>query len=293
MKSMTGYGEAIVKGSNSQSLKAEIRSVNHRFFNLKSSLPQTLNIYEPDVGDLIKKHLRRGSINLVIREGKPESPELNIRAKLIKDYYRQLRQLQKTLKLKGDIAIESLISLPGVLEVTDKPGNNIRKQWLMVEKVLKSALRDLTAMREREGKRLAKALAGILNKMSGLLGKIARLAPQVRARYEQSLRQRLAGMLAAPDYNNIRQGVANEVALFAQRSDITEEIQRLKSHLEEFSRTMRQPGEAGKRLDFISQEMLREVNTMGTKANDSRITYNVIALKGNVEKLKEQVQNIE
>lgn len=290
---MTGYGEAIVRGPNSQSLKTEIRSVNHRFFNLKTSVPQTFNIYDSDIEDLVKKYACRGAINLVIREGKPEPPQLNIHTKLLKNYHRQLKQLQKMLKLKGSIAIETLISLPGVLEAADKGNSPNRKQWLLVEKAVKSALCDLIAMREREGERLHKALAGILGKMALLLNKIERLAPQVRARYERSLRERLADTLAAPNYNNIRQGIANEVALFAQRADITEEIQRLKSHLDEFNRTIKQAGEIGKRLDFIAQEMLREVNTMGSKANDSRITYNVIALKGNVEKLKEQVQNIE
>ncbi|MFA5793808.1 MAG: YicC/YloC family endoribonuclease [Candidatus Brocadiia bacterium] len=294
MKSMTGYGEAMARLKDGVIIRAEIRSVNHRFFNLKTNLPASLNIYEADIEELIKKYIRRGSVNLVIREGRQEKPELNIQTGVLKNYHRQLKRLQKELGLSGGISIETLISLPGALEVADKDVSNAKRQWLNAERVVKAALQDMVAMRERESQRLAKGLLAIIRKMSALVNKIQALAPQVRTHYEKSLKERLSHILSSVDHNNnISQGLANEVMLFAQRSDVTEEIERLKSHITEFERTMKLPNEAGKKLDFIAQEMLREVTTIGAKANNSKITYNVITLKGNVEKLKEQVQNIE
>ncbi|MFH1226969.1 MAG: YicC/YloC family endoribonuclease [Planctomycetota bacterium] len=293
MKSMTGYGEAVAKLKGGNSIRVEIRSVNHRFFNLKTNLPASLNVYESDIEELIKKYIRRGSVNLVIREGRQEKPELNIQTGVLKNYHRQLKRLQKELGLAGGISIDTLISLPGVLEVADRDGVSGKRRWLSAERVIKSALQDMVAMRQRESRRLAKGLLAIIRKMLVLVGKIESLAPQVRTHYEQSLKERLAHILSSVDHSNISQGLANEVMLFAQRSDITEEIERLKSHIAEFERTMKLSSEAGKKLDFLAQEMLREVTTIGAKANNSKITYNVITLKGNVEKLKEQVQNIE
>ena len=224
--------------------------------------------------------------------------------------------LQKTLELKEPIPLNTLINLPGVLEPMVKTDCISNKEWAYIIKVIRQSLVNLIKMRQREGNRLALTLRKNLKRMTEFLDKIEKRIPVIRSEYEASFRKRLQDVLdkyalnkdssAGASDNNILKGrdrkgelnslersIAVEVALFAQKADINEEIKRLASHIDEFTATLKQNNEVGKKLDFITQEMLREINTIGSKSSDTAVTYAAIALKSELEKIKEQVQNIE
>ena len=317
MKSMTGYGEArgqlAAQGLN---IRAEVRSVNNRYLNLKMNLPDLLSGYEGDIEDVVRQYLKRGAINIFIKIFSGRAVRLIVNRPLLKSYYQELKTLQKALGLEETVPFNTLINLPGVLEPVMKTDYISSKEWAYIVKIIRQALGNLVNMRQREGHRLAKTLQKNLKRMIEFLDKIEKRVPSIRAEYEASFRKRLQDVLdkyalnkdcsAGPADNNMSKGrdrkgelnslernIAMEVALFAQKADINEEIKRLSSHIEEFTATLKQNNEVGKKLDFITQEMLREINTIGSKSSDTSVTYAAIALKSELEKIKEQVQNIE
>ncbi len=309
MKSMTGFGEAKGKIANKLKFRIEIRSVNNRFFNLKMALPEALNKHEGEIEKLIREYIHRGSINFSLRLDAEPDKHLSINRQLIRNYYQELKRIQTLLGLKREISFESLINLPCILEMPDaKSGYLGNKEWNYIYNVIRTALVNLSSMREREGNRLKKALQKNLQKIFVILNKIEKQIPYVRDNYETSFRKKLKSildnnlpMITKPSEKisdkislfDLERNLAFEIATFSQRADINEEIQRLKSHLKEVSATLDENQEIGKKLDFIAQEMLREINTIGSKSNDTQITYSVILLKSEIEKIKEQVQNIE
>ncbi len=325
---MTGYGEArgqlAAQGLN---IRAEVRSVNNRYLNLKMNLPDLLSGYEGDIEEVIRQYLKRGAINIFIKIFSGRAVRLIVNRPLLKSYYQELKTLQKALGLEETVHFNTLINLPGVLEPVMKTDYISSKEWAYIVKIIRQALGNLVNMRQREGHRLAKTLQKNLKRMIEFLDKIEKRVPSIRAEYEASFRKRLQDVLdkyalnkelqRSPDYfgkdfsghsnpdngskpksrnsdlNSLERNIAMEVALFAQKADINEEIKRLASHIEEFTATLKQNNEVGKKLDFITQEMLREINTIGSKSSDTSVTYAAIALKSELEKIKEQVQNIE
>lgn len=308
MNSMTGYGESGDSYSNKFKVRVEIRSVNNRFLNIKMNLPESMGGYEDDIEKLIRQYIHRGAINFFLKLSSDNYRKLIINRSMLKDYYKELKNIQLMLGLKEAISLEGIINLPGVLEPSVKCDFISNKEWSCISTVIKQALANLARMRNREGNRLKKALEKSINRMAVLLKQIKSRMPQVLTRQENVLKERVRHILddsfRGPDNFsnavnqkkqpvNLEQNIAMEIALFAQRADINEEIQRLKSHFDEFSATLNQKGETGKKLDFICQEMLREINTIGSKSIDTSITYGVISLKSELEKIKEQIQNIE
>jgi uncharacterized protein (TIGR00255 family) len=323
MKSMTGYGEARGRfAPNRLNIRVEIRSVNNRFLNLKMNLPELLSGYEGDIEELSRLYIQRGAINLFIKIFSDRTPRLIINRSIIKNYCQELKILQKTLGLKEDVPINTLINLPGVLEPVVKTDCITDKEWSYIVKVIKQAFGSMVKMRQREGNRLAKTFQNNLSRMAEFMDKIEKRIPAIRVEHESSFKKRLQDVLdkyalnkdfpvGAPartggydnnisngrdrkgELNSLERSIAMEVALFTQRSDINEEIKRLSSHIAEFASTLKKNNEVGKKLDFITQEMLREINTIGSKSTDTQVTYAVISLKSELEKIKEQVQNIE
>lgn len=325
MKSMTGYGEARGRlAPNRLNIRVEVRSVNNRFLNLKLNLPDLLSGYENDIEDIVRQYINRGAINFFIKVFSDRIPNLVINRQVLRNYHQELKSLQKTLGLRGEIPINVLINLPGVLEPMVKTDCISNKEWHYIVKIIKQALDKMVRMRQREGGRLSRSFKINLGQMFALLDKIEKRIPFIRAEHELSFKRRLQAALekyglnkgvpsevAGVEYNSankcgmdsrgksvnelnsLERSIAVEVALFAQRSDINEELKRLSSHISEFKDTLKRNNEIGKKLDFITQEMLREVNTIGSKSTDAQVIYAVIALKGEVEKIKEQVQNIE
>ncbi|MFH1231797.1 MAG: YicC/YloC family endoribonuclease, partial [Planctomycetota bacterium] len=303
MNSMTGYGEFRGACSNKFRVRVEVRSVNNRFLNIKMNLPEMMAGYEDDIEKLIRQYVHRGAINFFLKLSSDNDRKLIINRSMLKDYYKELKNMQVLLGLKESISLKTIINLPGVLEPSVKCDFISNREWHCISMIVKQALVNLVGMRKREGNRLKKTLQKSINKMTLLLKQIKSRTPQVLTHYENSLKERVGHILddsfresdkfpnavnQKKQTGNLEQNIAMEIALFAQRADINEEIQRLNSHFNEFSATLNQKSEIGKKLDFICQEMLREINTIGSKSIDTVITYAVISLKSELEQIKEQ-----
>lgn len=298
MYSMTGYGVASgrVKKLN---IKVQIRSVNHRFFNLQLNLPETLSEYEDEIKQLVQAHIRRGSVNLSLKIDEPSSqPILDFNIKLLKKYLQKLKTVFRVVNFNYelDLDLATLINLPGVMEPSDTHRKFSKEAVSRIKEIIRKALFKLIQMRQREGNHLKQKLKQLIYQMQILIEKIKNHYPKMLANYQAKLRTRIKELVMKQELSlsdNLEQKIAEEVVVVTQRSDITEELHRLDSHLKEFIRSMEQDQEVGKKLDFLTQECLREINAISSKANDAQIARWVVGLKLNVEKLKEQVQNIE
>jgi uncharacterized protein (TIGR00255 family) len=302
MKSMTGYGEASTK-LNGAVINIQARSVNHRFFSIQINMSESLSEWTSRAEEITRKHIVRGSVNLSLKiDSDYKRKPVTLNMELVKSYYNQLKAIQKKLKLRDDISLNTILALSPLDTQNHKELVSSQSDWMVIEKAILKTLGSLVQMREREGARLKKELEAIVKKMQSVNDKIKKRVPEVIKHFHDVFSKRANDLLEKNKLNLGKNGtepdsltkrIAEEVAIFAQRADITEEIQRLNSHFNEFLRSMNQPGIFGKKLDFLTQEMLREVNTIGSKANDTEISYHTINLKTDIEKLKEQVQNIE
>jgi uncharacterized protein (TIGR00255 family) len=293
MKSMTGYG----RGECSQhgfKITVELSSVNRKQSEISVALPRELEVLEAQIRDVINRSIARGRltarVTLHAAEGQT-SARVRLNAPLARAYVRELNRLAKELKLAGPITLDLLARAPGVFE-TDEELADAEDFWPAVEKALAQALGTLLKMREREGAHLARDLSTRVAIMRKSSAEIQKHAPQVQKRYREQLLQRLktAG-LEAPVADDER--LIKEIVYFADRSDITEELTRLQSHFQQFDDCLGSREPVGRTLDFLAQEMNREINTVGSKANDSRISRAVVTLKAELEKFREQAQNVE
>ncbi len=290
MKSMTGYGRGEC-AQNGFKIVVEASSVNRKQSELSVQLPRELESLEPQARDEINRHVSRGRVTVRVTLHATESESVSkvrINTALAKEYTRELRRLAKELKIKGDVSLELLARAPGVME-TEDIAQDASEFWPAIEKALKQTLQALVKMREREGTNLAKDLVNRVNNMKKAAARVEKLAPAVLQRYQEQLQARVqqSGTTIDP------QRLAQEIVLFADRSDISEELSRLKSHFQQFNDCLKSTDPVGRTLDFLCQEMNREVNTLGAKGNDSAISREVVFLKTELEKFREQVQNVE
>jgi len=290
---MTGFGSAR-RGARGLAVDVEVRSVNHRFLQVKSRLPSPWTGFEPEIEEEVRKRLERGSVyvNVAARHTAPER-QLRLNLPLARRYADLLRTLGRSLRLDGSLGIEDLAALPGVLGAPEPDLREMEQEFVAVRGALSGALSRLVAMREREGKALARDLDRRCAALEKGVGRVAKRAPAVVAAYREKLRRRLAELLEGAGTAPREEDLAREAALFADRCDVSEEITRLRAHLGEFRRTLRRPGAVGRTLDFLVQEIFRETNTIGSKAADAEIASEVVALKGELERVREQVQNVE
>ncbi len=289
--SMTGFGKGKAE-VNSYRASVEVRSVNGRFGEVSVSLPRALSELEPRIKEMALSLFSRGRIDVSVSvkgEGSGQSmPVLNV---AVLDAYREgLEMLRARLHLAGDINPASVATLPNVFGFeTEVP--DLEAIWESVEPACREALADCQAMRHSEGERLAKELAGRVRKLGELLQRVEELAPgrvdAVRRKLEEKLREFLAPEQVDPNR------LLTEIALLAERSDVTEETVRFQSHNAQFLQTIDRDEAVGRRLNFLLQEMLREANTIGSKAGDVEIAHLVVEMKEEIEKLREQVQNVE
>jgi uncharacterized protein (TIGR00255 family) len=272
----------------------EVRSVNHRFLQVKARLPAPWAGFEPEVEEIVRRRLERGSVYVTVgaRQTAPER-DVRLNLPLARRYAALLRTLGRSLRLDGGLEIEDLAALPGVLGASEPDLRESEREFAAVRRALASALDRLVSMRDREGKTLARDLDRRASGIEGRVGKIERRAPAVVAGYREKLGRRMKDLLEGTEARVREEDLAREVAVFADRCDVSEEITRLRSHLREFRRTLRGSGSVGRTLDFLIQEMLRETNTIGSKASDAAIASEVVALKSEIEKVREQVQNVE
>ncbi len=286
---MTGFGagSATVDG---EQLSVEVRAVNQKFVDVKARLPRELAALEAELVQLVKAKLARGAIDVQVhRRAEQGTPGVEIDLVLAREYARAHAELEATLGLEDPVTARSLFEAEGVVRLVERPAAMEAARRALLEAV-EGALGQLVAMREKEGEALARDLSSRLKTMSQLSQQVDAEAPAALAEHRRRLQARLKELVVAPlDPGRLEQ----EVALLADRTDVAEELTRLKSHLDQFTELLARPGPAGRRLDFLSQELHREVTTLGNKSQSASIARLVIELKTEAERIREQVQNVE
>lgn len=290
---MTGYG----RGECAQDgfkITVEVSSVNRKQSEISIALPREMEMIEAQIRDMINQYVARGRLNVRVSlhagtSGSSARMHLNI--PLAKAYARELTRLSKQLRLPGPVTLDHLARAPGVFQ-TDEQLVEEENFWPTVQKALRQALAELVKMRVREGANLAKDLAQRVAAMRKAASRVQKHAPTVAKRYREQLIERIKNSgLEAPTVEDER--LLKEVVYFADRSDIAEELTRLQSHFQQFEDCRKSKEPVGRTLDFLAQEMNREVNTIGSKANDSLISREVVTLKAELERFREQAQNVE
>ncbi len=293
MRSMTGYGKGVASDDR-YDVSAELKSVNHRFLDIGCRLPKQLAFLEDTVRVTLRDHLHRGHVEaaLTVRRNGASDTVVRIDEPLVKAYLKAAASLSgipgADVEVGKQISVADLLSLEGVMTVEDASYDEDAVR-LLAQQALSAACDRLNAMRETEGERLRDDLTVHLDAVAALREKILLRAPAVPEEYRKRLMERIQSL--APECDPVR--IAQEVAIFADRCAIDEELARLESHIGQYRITLAAEGETGKKLDFLTQEMNREANTIGSKANDAGIAHLVVELKGEIEKLREQVQNVE
>ena len=291
---MTGYGSGRATTANGSQCAVEVQSVNRKQSELMINLPRDLSSLEPAVREIVNARVARGRLVININpQARPATtaataPALDVAA--ARTYYQAMLALQKELGAGGEIGIETVLRAPGVLRLSEDQVSP-EQLWPQIEAALRQALDELVRMRTREGQNLAHDLRARLEEMRARLGEIRLRQPDAAHHYRHALADRLqrAGLDLPLDEDRL----AREVILFADRCDITEEVTRLESHLDQFLSLLTKPEPVGRAMDFLTQEMARELNTLGAKANDLAINQLALASKTELDKIREQVQNIE
>jgi uncharacterized protein (TIGR00255 family) len=288
---MTGFGSAedrVLRGR----LRIEIRTVNHRYFNPQLKLPADLAGVEIEMRERLRQLLERGHVAVTARWVDMPGPEREVTIDLsrAKQVVAAAQQLKKKLKLKGSVDLAFVARQPDVLTSTNGASEQ-PVQWADVQPIVERAAKDVVAMREREGQALATELNGRLDALEAAARIVEEQAPARLTAEHERLKRAVAELTAQTTVDEQR--LALEIALLADRVDITEELVRFRAHVAAARAALRSDQAVGKQLGFLAQELLREVNTMGSKANDARITQTVIAMKGDLEKFREQLENLE
>jgi len=292
VRSMTGYGRGEAHHGGVK-FTVELNSVNRRQSDIVVNLPREFIELEPRVRDEINTVVSRGRLNVMVtwhRAGDFKANEARLDEAAARAYLRGIRKLQRHLKLNGGISMDTILRCPGVLKVVEN-GINVESMWPHVEKALKQALAGLLKMKEKEGRHLRHDLIERMGLLIKGVDAIRNLAPAMVERYREQLHDRIrkSGM----DLSFEDERLLKEVALFADRSDITEELTRLASHLAQFRDSLNGSDPVGRALDFLSQEINREINTIASKANHAEISRIVISMKTELERIREQILNIE
>lgn len=293
IRSMTGYGRAEAAGAR-LALTVECKSVNHRHLDIALKLPRGFASLELDARRLVQSAAQRGRVDVSVSVGPIEGGTLNplaINVPQAREYLEAGRAMAAALSLVGDPTVTWLLEQPGVLSREAEPSLGTEDAWALLEPALTSALAELVARREAEGEALGRELAGLCDALTAQVDLIAERAPVAVDRRASRLRERMQALLGDATVDEAR--VISEVAVWAEKTDISEELARLRAHLEQVARLLADGGTIGRTLDFMIQEMNREVNTVGSKADDLEISQAVIAAKSVLEKLREQVQNLE
>ena len=291
IRSMTGFGRRQTPWQDG-SVTVEMRSVNHRFLEIACRLPRPLSHLEDAFKKAIQQRCARGRIDITVtvQGGKSRTGSVNLDQPLAKQYHQALRTLKKSLKLSGSIDLALMAGLRDVVSISDQPTED-PKLAKTVQQLTTKALTDLEDMRTREGKALAEDMRARIQTIRGHQTLIAGRSPLLAQEAFNRMKGRVEKLLESeiPDPTRLYQ----ELAVYADRGDITEEIVRLDSHMIQFEQTLNRTESVGKTLDFLLQEIGREVNTIGSKANDADIAGHVVQMKAELERIREQVQNVE
>ena len=291
---MTGFGAAAAT-LEGVAARVEVRSVNHRHLQVKTRLPQNLSHLEPQIEAAVRAKLSRGSVTVSVDVERPKSAGARIDAKAMRAWCEEIARATKQAGLEADFSLETLLGLPGVI-ASDEDGAAVGMEAKLVLGALEGALRGLDTMRQREGKALASDLRKNAKSAALLAKKLEKRMPLVVKEQHAALKKRLAELLdgtARGGRMPSDQDLSREVALLADRMDVSEELTRLTSHLAQLETLIAGSEPAGRPLDFLVQELFREANTIGAKCNDATAAHIVVELKTLVERLREQVQNVE
>jgi uncharacterized protein (TIGR00255 family) len=295
IKSMTGFGRAELKGEENTIL-VEIRSLNNKYLKINTKIPELLTDFEERIGKLLKKEMFRGTVNLTLEyKTSGQEPKCFINKDVLKKYYNSVCETREEISSTQDVSLEKLISLPGVLEFKKDTGNGkvTDDLWLELEKSIKLAIDDLKHMKGVEGRNLQLEIEKWTNQISLLLDKIETRSANVVSGYRDRIQERIASLLEGTEIKIDKSDLYKEIAIFADRCDISEELGRLRSHLLLLNDVMKNEEPIGRKLEFIVQEMFREANTIAAKANNADIIEDVIDVKTEIERIKEQVFNVE
>lgn len=290
-RSMTGYGrgECAMAGVH---VTIEARSVNHRFCEVVSRLPRALMVLEDRIRKTVTQYIARGrvelSVSMELVDGRQKTVKVNL--PLAHDYLAALNALRSELGLDEPVRLSDITSLPDVLTFEENIADP-EEAWVLVSSALCSCMESLQAMRQKEGENLAADIAGRVEKIACLLNDIERRAPAVVEEYREKISRRLAELL--PPGTIDEQRLTMEVVLVAERSNITEEIVRAKSHLSQVAASLKSEGAIGRKIEFLLQEINREITTISSKSPDLSIAEAVVIIKGELEKIREQIQNLE
>lgn len=290
IRSMTAF--ARLSGLNGKGQWViEIRSVNHRYFDCSLRLPPDYYEYEGQVRESVRSQISRGKVSVSITKlNEEEAEQFNLDEKAVKKYLQAIRKIKSRFSIPGDITIRELILLPQLFEFK-KGKESLQKGWISLQKVLKLATGKMVAAKQKEGGKIAADMAKRLQLIERSVKRIEVQTRQQSKHHYEKLKTRIQELLGETKIDEEK--LWKEMAVLADRSDITEEIVRINSHLKLFSGYLKTDREIGREMDFLCQEMHREVNTMGSKSQFFDISREVVFLKGEIEKIREQVQNVE
>lgn len=289
--SMTGYGRSNVE-ENGRSFNIEMKSVNNRYLDINIRLPRQINALEDRIRKYISSKVSRGKIDIYINQEKFSEDDIKVRVdeELAKAYYDAFKTLGGKFSLKSEITLPLLANCNDVISV-EKKEEDLEEVWGTVNKTLEEALSMFVGMREVEGEKLSTDMKNRCSLVLGMVLDIEKRSPEVVDDFRDKIKTRVSEYLKEVEIDESR--LLNEVAFFSDKCSITEEIVRLKSHISQFTKTLDSNEPVGRKLDFLIQEMNRETNTIGSKSNDLLITNLVVDIKSELEKIREQVQNIE
>lgn len=291
IKSMTGFGRFEVT-ENNRKFTVEMKSVNHRYLDVNIKMPKKLNFFESAIRGELKNYISRGKVDLFItyEDYSENTSTVRYNKELAQEYFKYLQQISEDFGLDNDIRVSTLSKYPDVFTMEE---NNIDEDelWKSLQKALRGASEMFVQSRINEGEQLKEDLLSKLDGMLVLVDYIAERSPQIVSEYRQRLEDKVKELLAGSTIDENR--ILTETTIFADKICVDEEIVRLRSHIETTKKTLMEGGSIGRKLDFIAQEMNREANTTLSKANDLEITNHAIELKTEIEKVREQIQNIE
>lgn len=290
--SMTGHGDAA--GENDRlSVAVEVKSVNNRHLKVSVRCPDAFVGLESKVERLIRARVSRGTLNVSIRVRQlNDSQAARINLASVREYWRQLTTIAADLKIPSPTNVSALLDLPGIVE-EDFDRSVGEQDWPLLEQVVIEALTNFETFRVEEGRMMSEELRSLASVVEENVDEVARRAPVVVDDYRNRLKARVNEMLAATQMNVDDNDLIREVSLFADRCDITEEITRLRAHLQQYRTQLSVAESTGRKLEFLGQEMFREINTIGSKANDVSIAHRVVEMKSAIEKMREIIQNVE
>ncbi len=291
IKSMTGFGRC-ENHQGSRKFIVEMKAVNHRYFDVNIKMPKKLSYFEAAIRNVLKQYVERGKLDVFIsyEDDAKETAALNYNEALAAEYLRQFRQMAQTFGLKDDISVSVLGRCPEVFTMEEQDIDE-EEIWAELKTAVEGACRQFVAAREREGEALQTDLLDKLERMNENVTLIETRYPQIVAEYRKRLEEKVHELLADVQIDEAR--IASEVIIFSDRICTDEETVRLKSHIATMADTLKRGGSVGRKLDFIAQEMNREANTILSKANDLQTSNVAIDLKTEIEKIREQIQNIE